>query len=221
MALSIPLVWSDAHRLHEPGAEIWVGVRTPAVEIGERAERIRAVLTEAGAEVVAAQPHADEAFLAVHDRALLEFLATAWEEWERAGLPADPGQDRVVPYIFPHPGLLAGIEPAVPAATWARTGAFCFDTMTLIGPGTWEAVRGAGDAALTAADLVAGGRGRRVRLLPPTRAPRHAERLRRLLLPQQRRARGRAPARTWRRARRDRRRRRPSREWRAGDLLGA
>ena len=74
-----------------------------------------------------------------------------------AGLPVDPGQDRVVPYIFPHPGLTAGLEPAVPAATWARTGAFCFDTMTLIGPGTWEAVRGAADAALTAADLVAGG----------------------------------------------------------------
>ncbi|MGZ8688648.1 MAG: histone deacetylase family protein, partial [Gaiellaceae bacterium] len=47
--------------------------------------------------------------------------------------------------------------PLEPAATWARTGAYCFDTMTLIGPGTWEAARGAVDAALTAADLVAGG----------------------------------------------------------------
>ena len=157
MALSIPLVWSDAHRLHEPDAEIWVGVRTPAVEIAERAERIRAALTEAGAPVVEAERHDDAALLAVHDAALLEFLATAWEEWERAGLPVDPGQDRVVPYIFPHPGLTAGLEPAVPAATWARTGAFCFDTMTLIGPGTWEAAAGAADAALTAADLVAGG----------------------------------------------------------------
>ena len=34
---------------------------------------------------------------------------------------------------------------------------YCFDTMTLIGPGTWEAARGAADAALTAADLVAAG----------------------------------------------------------------
>ena len=31
------------------------------------------------------------------------------------------------------------------------------DTMTLIGPGTWEAARAAAEAALTAADLVADG----------------------------------------------------------------
>src|SRR5262245_51754515 len=106
MPLSIPLVWSDAHRRHEPGAVIWVGVRTPAVEIAERADRIRAALTGAGAPVVEAAQHEDDALLAVHDPALLEFLATAWGEWVRAGLAADPGQDRVVPYIFPHPGLM-------------------------------------------------------------------------------------------------------------------
>ena len=99
--------------------------------------------------------HDDAAVEAVHDAALLAFLASAWREWEAAGLPDDPGQDRVVPYIFPHPGLMRGLEPLVPAATWARTGAFCFDTMTLIGPGTWDAARAAADAALTAADLVA------------------------------------------------------------------
>ena len=94
----------------------------------------------------------------MHDPALLAFLASAWEDWEAAGLPEDPGQDRVVPYIFPHPGLVGPLEPLVPAATWARPGAFCFDTMTLIGPGTWQAARGAADVALTAADLVSGGR---------------------------------------------------------------
>ncbi len=47
--------------------------------------------------------------------------------------------------------------PAVPAATAARAGYFAYDTMTLIGPGTWEAARGAVDAALTAAELVLGG----------------------------------------------------------------
>jgi acetoin utilization deacetylase AcuC-like enzyme len=157
MALSIPLVWSDEHRLHEPEAEIWVGVRTSAAEVPARADLIRAALTEAGAAVVPALPHGDGAIEAVHEPALLAFLASAWLEWEAAGLPADPGQDRVVPYIFPHPGLIGALEPLVPAATWARSGAFCFDTMTLIGPGTWEAARGAADAALTAADLVADG----------------------------------------------------------------
>ena len=157
MALSIPLVWADEHRLHEPDAEIWVGVRTPATELPARADAIRATLEAAGADVVAAVQHDDAALEAVHDAALLAFLASAWADWEAAGLPDDPGQHRVVPYIFPHPGLLGGIDPLVPAATWARPGAFCFDTMTLIGPGTWEAARAAADAALTAADLVARG----------------------------------------------------------------
>jgi acetoin utilization deacetylase AcuC-like enzyme len=157
MALAIPLVWSDDHRLHEPGAEIWVGVRTPAVEVPERADSIRRALTAAGAEVFPAARHDDAVLEAVHDRALLAFLASAWRDWEAAGLPDDPGQDRVVPYIFPHPGLVEGVEPLPPAAAWARPGAFCFDTMTLIGPGTWEAARGAADVALTAADIVAGG----------------------------------------------------------------
>lgn len=157
MALSIPLVWSEDHRLHDPVAEIWVGVRTPAAEVPARADAIRSALVGAGADVVAATRHDDAALAAVHDEGLLAFLASAWLEWEAAGLPDDPGQDRVVPYIFPHPGLLGGLEPLVPAATWARPGAFCFDTMTLIGPGTWEAVRAAADAALTAADLVSAG----------------------------------------------------------------
>ena len=60
---------------------------------------------------------------------------SAWEDWEAAGLTADPGQDRVVPYLFPHPGLLADRPPRVPAAIAARAGRFAYDTMTLIGPG--------------------------------------------------------------------------------------
>ncbi len=158
MGLSIPLVWSDDHRLHEPNAEIWVGVRTLAAETAPRAETIREALVAAGAEVVPAVRHDDAQIEAAHDPALLAFLASAWRDWEAAGLPEDPGQDRVVPYIFPHPGLVGPLDPLVPAATWARPGAFCFDTMTLIGPGTWQAARGAADAALTAADLVSGGR---------------------------------------------------------------
>ena len=148
MALSIPLVWSDEHRLHEPGGEIWVGVRTPA-DRGARARRAHPRRARRRRGRGSSPP-----FLTTTPRsrrcttqALLAFLASAWRDWEAAGLPDDPGQDRVVPYIFPHPGLLGGLEPLVPAATWARTGAFCFDTMTLIGPGTWEAARGAADAA--------------------------------------------------------------------------
>ncbi|MDQ2983653.1 MAG: histone deacetylase family protein [Actinomycetota bacterium] len=156
MTLSMPLVWSDRHREHDPAAEIWVGVRTPAAETPARAEAIRAALVEAGAPVVEAEAHDDEFLLAVHDAALVAFLEQAWDDWSAAGLPQDPGQDAVVPYVFAHVGL-SSRPPAVPAAPWARPGYFAYDTMTLVGPGTWAGARAAVDVALTAADLVAGG----------------------------------------------------------------
>ena len=77
MALSIPLVWSDDHRLHEPEAEIWVGVRTPAAETAARAEAIRKALEGAGAEVIVAADHDDATIEAVHDAGLLSFLVEA------------------------------------------------------------------------------------------------------------------------------------------------
>lgn len=157
MALRIPTVWSETHRDHEPGGEVWVGVHTSGTELPARADRIREALLGAGSTLVDAQPQGDEELLAVHDRALLDYLAGAWEEWHAAGLTTDPGQDRVVPYLFPHPGLIGGLPLADPAAASARAGRFAFDTMTLIGPGTWEAARAAVDVALTATELVLGG----------------------------------------------------------------
>jgi acetoin utilization deacetylase AcuC-like enzyme len=146
----MPVVWSDRHRLHEPGGEVWLGVRTPGTEVPARAERIRAALD---APVVAARQQPEQAALAVHDQPLLDYLAGAWADWEDAGLTRHV--DRVVPYLFPHPGLQA--TRPVPAAVSARAGAFAYDTMTLIGPGTWEAARAALDVAVTAADEVIGG----------------------------------------------------------------
>ncbi len=143
----MPVVWSDRCLLHEPLAEIWVGVRSPATEIPARAEAIRAALA---ARFVDAEPQPEEALLAVHDAELLAFLASAWEEWGSADLE----QDRIVPYVFAHRELGAR---QVPTAVWARPGWFAYDTMTLVGPGTWEAARAAADAALTAVDLVLGG----------------------------------------------------------------
>jgi acetoin utilization deacetylase AcuC-like enzyme len=143
----MPVVWSERCLLHEPLAEIWVGMRTPAAEVPARAQAIRAALD---ARVVQAESYPDDALLAVHDESLLAYLASAWEEWHDADLE----QDRVVPYVFAHRGL--GARRA-PKAVWARPGWFAYDTMTLVGPGTWEAARAAADAALTAVDLALAG----------------------------------------------------------------
>jgi acetoin utilization deacetylase AcuC-like enzyme len=157
VALGMPVVWSDRHRLHDPGGEVWVGIRTAGTEVAARAERIREALAEAGARFVNAEAQPDDAVLAVHDPALPAYLASAFQEWEAAGLPVEPGQDRVVPYLFPHPGLFSGRPPGIPAAIAAQAGLFAYDTMTLIGPGTWEAARAAVDVTVTAADLVLAG----------------------------------------------------------------
>ncbi len=71
----MPVVWSDRHRLHDPGGEVWVGVRTPGTELPERAERIRAVLEGHGARVVHAEPQPDDAVTSVHDPELADHLA--------------------------------------------------------------------------------------------------------------------------------------------------
>jgi acetoin utilization deacetylase AcuC-like enzyme len=153
----MPVVWSDRCRLHDPGGEIFVGVRTPGTEVVARADAILAALAEADARVVDAEQHSDVALLAVHDAALVEFLESAWDEWTGAGLDRERHQDRVVPYVFAHAALMSRRPAAVPAAVWAKTGYFAYDTMTLIGPGTWDAARAAVDVALTAVDLVAAG----------------------------------------------------------------
>jgi len=136
---------------------VWVGARVDADELPERAELIRATLAEAGAPVVEAIPHPDEPLLAVHDTGLVDFLRTAWENWQAGGMREAAGADEVVGYIYPTGGLLGDIEPHVPKALSARTGSWAFDTMTPVGEGTWLAARGAVDVALTAVDLVLAG----------------------------------------------------------------
>jgi acetoin utilization deacetylase AcuC-like enzyme len=98
VALSIPVMWSDAHRLHAPETGVWAGVAIDADEFPASADCIREVLEEAGASVVDAEPHADDALLAVHDSGLVEFLPTAWSNWA-AGSGADvwlAGVDRLI-----------------------------------------------------------------------------------------------------------------------------
>jgi len=155
--LKLPVVWADGCLEHVPGAEIWVGVRTPGTELPERATLIRDAVVRAGARLVPAAAHGDDVLELVHDKAFLDHLANVYVAWEEAGFPVDPGQDRVVPYVFPTAAMLAGMPERVPVAIHARAGLYCYDTMTLVGPGTWTAARAAVDAALTAADLVAAG----------------------------------------------------------------
>lgn len=153
----IDVVWSPTTREHVPSAEIWVGVRTPGTEVAERVDVLLDSLTAGGHELVEATPHGDEILAAVHDRDLLDHLAAVYARWAESGIPEEVGQDRVVPYVFPTDAMLGGIPRTDATAVHGLAGAYCYDTMTLVGPGTWRAARAAADCALTAVDLVAGG----------------------------------------------------------------
>ena len=155
----------------------------------------RAVLRGRVPASVAAEPHDDDLLHAVHDPAMTR--------WLRAGL-GPLGRGRVRPRPGPGPRRAVPVRDAVDAATGcrsasrsavhARAGRYCYDTMTLIGPGTWEAARAAVDVAATAADLAWADGGRDLRAVPPAGPPRDPLGLRRVLLPEQRRRRGRAAA---------------------------
>jgi acetoin utilization deacetylase AcuC-like enzyme len=151
------VVWSPDVLRHEPRAEVWVGVSTPGTEVPARATVLLDAVTAAGATVVDAQPYDDAPLHAVHDQALVDHLRAIAEQWSQGPYEELVGQDRVVPYVFPTAGMLDGLPAHDPVATHARAGLYCYDTMTLVGPGTWQAARAAVDVALTAADLVADG----------------------------------------------------------------
>jgi acetoin utilization deacetylase AcuC-like enzyme len=157
VSLPVPVVWSEDCVQHEPGGEVWLGVWDRGTEVPARALVLRDALAAAGAPVLPAREHDDAILRAVHDPLLVDHLAGVWRDWSAAGLPVEYGRDRVVPYVFPTAGLLGGLPLREPPAVHGRAGMFCYDTMTLVGPGSWAAIRGAVDAAQTAAGLVSSG----------------------------------------------------------------
>jgi len=156
----VTAVWAEDVLRHEPGAEVWVGVSTPGTELPERATVIRDAVVAAGAHVAPALAGGGAASLAeVHTPEFLAHLEAIHGQWMAGEYFDLVGQDRVVPYVFPTPAMLEGLPLRNPAAVHARAGLYCYDTMTLVGPGTWPAAIAAVDAAATAAELAWTSRG--------------------------------------------------------------
>jgi acetoin utilization deacetylase AcuC-like enzyme len=153
--LRLPVVWAEDTLAHVPGAEIWIGVPTPGTELPERAIVIRDAVVAAGGRLVPAAVHDDTVLERVHGAGLLRHLSTVYAEWAERGYQEH--QHNVVPYVFPTAGMLDGLPAREPYATHGRAGLYMYDTMTLVGEGTWRAARAAVDAAQTAAELVAVG----------------------------------------------------------------
>jgi acetoin utilization deacetylase AcuC-like enzyme len=149
------VVASDRHRQHSPRAEIESSGLQPPFEHPGRAEAIRAVLAvDDRFELVEPVEAGVGAITAVHDQGLVEFLARAWEDYQRV----HPGTHDVVPDVFQMSGLLEGIGSFPDRSTIdGELGRWCFETTTPITEGTYAAARGAVDIAVTATDLVLAG----------------------------------------------------------------
>ncbi|MBV8977226.1 MAG: histone deacetylase family protein [Alphaproteobacteria bacterium] len=143
--------YSPAHLAHVPAEEFEAGRLTPAVEIPERAEAVRARIVERKLGEIAAPAEFDnEAVLRVHDAELVGFLGEAFEAWQAAyGSKAQSA----LPSRWPAPGLSARRAPDIES----RLGTFAFDAGTPIMKGTWQAARAAANVALSAAEAIRAG----------------------------------------------------------------
>ena len=155
--MSLTAVWSEGYLAHDANWLVWVGVRLPGDEEADRALIIKDALEQAGVPIVQAVAHDRSNIEAVHDPGMVDYLETAHQLWVEAGYPEEPGVDRVVPYVFPHPAAVRYQPGIVPTSRAAMAGVYCMDTATVIGPGTYAGARAAVDGAITAAGLVRDG----------------------------------------------------------------
>ena len=141
-------VYSPAHRRHAPKEEFEAGKLSPAVEIPERAERVRVRVEASGlGPIVAPAEFGMEPILRVHDAGLVGFLGEAHAEWTKRYGPDAPD---AIASAWPVRGMRERRQGDVES----RLGTFVSDTATPIAKGTWDAARAAVDTALTAAKLI-------------------------------------------------------------------
>ncbi len=147
---TIPVVTNPRHVGHRPKVEVQCGRPIPAFDTVARMKAVEdALASHPGVEFLPPQedPALGSVIRRVHDADLVDFLARAWED-----LPApDDDFELVFADTFLHPGLHApGTTPITPEHPGAF-GKYCFDTITGIGPDTYDSAIGSVAAAITAA----------------------------------------------------------------------
>jgi acetoin utilization deacetylase AcuC-like enzyme len=143
-----------AHAAHAPEFEFFRGERVPCFETPARAEFVLARLRERGHRLQ--QPGVDSLPLLrqVHAARYLDFLQTAWRDW--VALDPANAQRQPFPSVWPVRSLRHDREPA---NFTGRLGLYSMDNGSPFAAGTWEAAKGASDAAATAAAWVMGALG--------------------------------------------------------------
>jgi acetoin utilization deacetylase AcuC-like enzyme len=149
------VVSTAAHLLHDNSIEVEWGIPQGHWEAPVRAEVISAALRAHPAAFNFVDPtdHGRSPIDAVHDPGLVDFLSTAWQDFQSVRR-----QREVFPDSFLHPALREDMTAApLPSEIHAKLGYWCFESMTPLLEGTYVAARAAVDVALSATDLVLGG----------------------------------------------------------------
>jgi acetoin utilization deacetylase AcuC-like enzyme len=153
--------YSPAHLLHAPNEEFEAGRLSPAVEVPERAERVRAEIERRKlGPILPPRSFGDEPILQVHDAHFLSFLRAAYADW-RTRYPGDTAD--AIPSAWPARGMRFNASDIE-----SRLGSYASDTATPITRGTFAAAQSAVDVALSAAEAIhAGGRAAFALTRPP------------------------------------------------------
>jgi acetoin utilization deacetylase AcuC-like enzyme len=143
--------YTPAHLGHRPLEEFERGRLAPAVEVPERAERVRARIEERKlGPILAPQAFDDDVILGVHDADLVAFLGAVHGAWQKLyGDDAPPA----IPSAWPARGMRSRRDGDIEA----QLGAYCFDTATPVMRGTWTAARAAVNNTLSAAAAIEAG----------------------------------------------------------------
>ncbi|HEY2070781.1 MAG TPA: histone deacetylase family protein [Rhizomicrobium sp.] len=143
--------YSPVHLGHAPKEEFEAGRLSPAVEVPERVERVKARIEARKLGAILAPRAFDAAPIArVHDAAFVQFLTGAYQAW-RETYPGDTAD--AIPSSWPARGLRDRRDGDVES----KLGSYCFDTATPIGKGTWAATIAGVNAALSAAEAIHAG----------------------------------------------------------------
>lgn len=143
-------VYTDTHRLQHGRAELNDGQLMPCFEKPERADLVIARVRETGLGPVV-EPHhfGREPMARVHAEPYLLFLETAWDAWL-----TEHGDHDALPLNWAVRGMRWDVEPE---HIDGKLSYFSFDAGTPITAGTWRAVTGSANVALTGRRLIADG----------------------------------------------------------------
>lgn len=142
-------VYSDDHHLHDYGQELSYGGFVPAYEMPRRADTVIARVRETAlGEIVGPEAHGPGPVLRVHARGLVDFLSTAWGEWQKVAPGTQP-----LPMSWP----VRSMRQKEPRSIAGRLAYYALDACTPITATSWKAAATAVDVALTGAALVKDG----------------------------------------------------------------